>query len=72
VTERRINENLRGLDCTQIVIAQRLSTIRDADLIVVPDEGRVAEAGSHAELLARNGRYWALVDGQLERATPVG
>jgi ATP-binding cassette, subfamily B, bacterial len=72
VTERRINENLRGRDCTQIVIAHRLSTIRDADLIVVLDEGLIAEAGSHAELVARNGHYASLVDGQLERGASVG
>ena len=50
-----------GEDRTVVTIAHRLSTVRHADLIVVLHEGRVAEQGSHAELLARGGRYAALV-----------
>ena len=46
---------------TVLVIAHRLSTVRDADLIVVLDAGRVVEAGTHAELLARAGRYAQLL-----------
>ena len=45
---------------TSFIIAHRLSTIRDADLIVVMDGGRIVEAGTHAELLARRGAYWAM------------
>ena len=47
---------------TTIVIAHRLSTIRDADLILVLDHGQIAERGTHAELVARSGRYAALVE----------
>ena len=47
------------------VIAHRLSTVRDADQIVVLDAGRVAERGSHNELLASGGRYADLVRAQL-------
>jgi ABC-type multidrug transport system fused ATPase/permease subunit len=47
------------------VIAHRLSTVRDADAIVVFDDGRVAEMGRHAELLARGGLYAHLVARQL-------
>ncbi|MDY7225823.1 ABC transporter ATP-binding protein [Hyalangium rubrum] len=46
---------------TVLVIAHRLSTVRDADLIVVMDAGRVVESGTHAELVARAGRYAQLL-----------
>jgi ATP-binding cassette, subfamily B, fatty acid transporter len=45
---------------TSFVIAHRLSTIRDADVILVMEAGRIVEQGSHAELLARRGRYWEM------------
>jgi ATP-binding cassette subfamily B protein len=49
---------------TSLIIAHRLSTIRDADKIVVIKDGRVAEAGSHDELLALGGEYSKLYSNQ--------
>ena len=57
-------------DRTTLVIAHRLSTVRDADAIVVLDDGRVAEVGRHADLLGRRGLYAHLVARQL--ATGAG
>jgi len=58
-TERRIQEALEDLarGRTVLVIAHRLATVRNADRIVVIDNGQIAETGTHAELLARNGAY---------------
>lgn len=63
-TERLVMDNLRQLRATQIVIAHRLSTIVRADLIVVLDDGRIVETGTHATLVARGGRYASLVADQ--------
>jgi ATP-binding cassette subfamily B protein len=66
-SERAIQANLGGLleSRTSFVIAHRLSTIRDADLIVVFDKGRLAEQGTHQELMERRGIYYYLVSQQL-------
>ncbi|NEE60254.1 ABC transporter ATP-binding protein, partial [Streptomyces sp. SID8455] len=53
---------------TTLTIAHRLSTVRDADQIVVLDGGRTAERGTHDELLDRDGRYAALIRGDSHRA----
>ena len=66
--EKEIMEHLhrfyRGR--TVVVVAHRLSTVRDADNIVVLDKGRVAEEGTHEELTAKRGIYYKLVKNQLE------
>ena len=68
VTERAVQTQLAQLPCTRVVIAHRLSTIREADLILVMDDGRVVEQGTHAELLARGGAYARLISAQVEPA----
>jgi ATP-binding cassette subfamily B (MDR/TAP) protein 1 len=56
-------------DCTVIVIAHRLSTIKNADMIAVVKGGKVAETGTHAELLAKEGAYYELVEAQKGKVT---
>jgi len=56
---------------TTLVIAHRLSTVRNADRIIVLEDGRVAEIGSHHDLLARGGLYAHLVSRQLASASGV-
>ncbi len=67
-SERLIQHSLAGLmrNRTSFVIAHRLSTIRHADRIVVIEDGRVREVGTHSELIERDGRYAELLKMQLE------
>ncbi len=67
ISEAQVRQALTDLmrDRTTIVIAHRLSTVRDAEMIAVLDAGRLVEAGTHAELLARGGLYAELVSRQL-------
>ena len=59
-TEQYIQDQLRHLPfgCTKFIIAQRISSMRDADLILVLQDGRITEQGTHKELLEKRGYYW--------------
>ena len=67
-TEQKIQDAMVNLmkNRTSVIIAHRLSTVRDADLIVVMDHGRVVETGNHEELLAKQGVYYGLYQTQFE------
>ena len=68
--EREITENIGRTfqNRTRIVIAHRLSTVRNADRIIVLRQGRVVEQGTHAELTCARGYYYQLIHNQLELA----
>lgn len=66
VTEALVQERLKELKCTQVVVAHRLSTVVHADKIVVLDQGRMIAVGSHTDLLMRSREYQHLVRAQQE------
>ena len=66
-TEEHIQQELKKLDGTRtiITIAHRISSVKDADMIVVLDHGKIIERGTHAQLVAAHGRYWEIYRKQL-------
>ncbi len=62
VTEAMVMANLREIGCTCVIVAHRLSTVRDADHIIVMEEGRIVERGTHDELVALNGLYREMIE----------
>ena len=60
-TEEQIMNNISRLGITRIIVAHRLSTIRDSDEILVMESGKILERGTHEELMTKNGAYCALV-----------
>ena len=64
-SQKIVSDNLRALKVTRIVIAQRLSSIKSADKIIVLDKGKVAESGTYDELIAKNGIFQRLAARQM-------
>src|SRR5204862_4875504 len=69
-TEAKVISNLEQLRCTRITVAHRLSTVRNADLIVVMEKGRIVEQGTCAQLAAKGGLFTQLL--AASQTSPTG
>jgi len=64
LTQKKVTDALSGLKCTRIIIAHRLSTVKNCDRILVLDQGKIAEDGTYEELIRKNGIFAELVSRQ--------
>jgi ATP-binding cassette subfamily B protein len=69
--EKAIMDNLNNFfkDKTVVIVAHRLSTVRNADNILVLEQGRILESGNHDQLMIQRGAYYNLINNQLEKIT---
>ena len=70
-TQKHVSDSLAKLDCTRIVVAHRLSTVKHCDRIIVVENGAIAEEGTYEELLAKGGSFANLVERQRLEETPA-
>jgi len=73
VSEKSVQDAINNVakKCTTIIVAHRLSTVRDADIIYVLEKGIIVESGTHDELIKRKNKYWEMYIGQGENADDV-
>ena len=65
ISQRQVADHLDKLDCTRIVVAHRLSTIRNCNRIIVLDKGEIVEEGTFDELMAKQGLFFKLAKRQI-------
>ena len=66
----RVIKNLSELKVTRIVVAHRLSTVKNCDRILVMDQGRIAEEGSYESLMEKKGLFWKMASHQIAENIP--